>query len=115
MGVGKLVGKAAGEKVVPVTLELGGKSAHIVFPDVDIDSAVENATLGYTFFNGESCILGSRLFVHDDIYEEFIEKLITRARQVKIGPPTDRSTRLASVISEKQGKRILGYFEIAKK
>ena len=114
VGVGKLVGKAAGEKVVPVTLELGGKSAHIVFSDVDIDSAVENATLGYTFFNGESCVLGSRLFVHEDIYEEFIGKLITRARQVKIGPPTDRSTRLASVISEKQGKRILGYFEIAK-
>ncbi|WHY85772.1 aldehyde dehydrogenase family protein [Neobacillus novalis] len=114
VGVGRLVGRAAGDKIVPVTLELGGKSAHIVFPDVDIDPAVENATLGYTFFNGESCVLGSRLFIHDDIYDEFIEKLIERAKEIKIGPPTDRSTRLASLINEKQGKRVLDYFEIAK-
>ena len=114
VGVGRLVGKAAGEKILPVTLELGGKSAHIVFPDVDLDQAVENATLGYTFFNGESCVLGSRLFIHDDIYEEFIGKLIERAKQIKIGPPTDRSTRLASLINERQGKRVLNYFEIAK-
>ena len=112
--VGRLVGKTAGERILPVTLELGGKAPHIVFPDVDIDSAVENATLGYTFFNGESCILGTRLLVHDDIYDEFVEKLIARAKQVKIGPPTDRSTRLASIINEKQGKRILNYFEIAR-
>lgn len=112
--VGRLVGKTAGERILPVTLELGGKAPHIVFPDVDIDRAVENATLGYTFFNGESCILGTRLFVHDDIYDEFVEKLIERAKKIKIGPPTDRSTRLASLIHEKQGKKVLNYFEIAK-
>lgn len=114
VNVGRIVGKAAGERILPVTLELGGKSAHIVFPDVDIDSAVENATFGYTFFNGQSCILGTRLLVHDDIYDEFVEKLIERAKQIKIGPPTDPTTRLASVINEKQGKRILEYFDIAK-
>ncbi|AXF56953.1 aldehyde dehydrogenase family protein [Salicibibacter kimchii] len=114
VGVGRLVGKTAGERILPVTLELGGKAPHIVFPDVDIDSAVENATLGYTFFNGESCILGTRLLVHDDIYDEFVEKLIERAKQIKIGPPTDRSTRLASIINEKQGERVLNYFDIAK-
>lgn len=112
--VGRIVGRAAGDRILPVTLELGGKAPHIVFPDVDIDAAVENATLGYTFFNGESCILGTRLLVHDDIYDEFVEKLIERAKKVKIGPPTDRSTRLASLINEKQGKRVLNYFEIAK-
>ncbi|MFD1706243.1 aldehyde dehydrogenase family protein [Siminovitchia sediminis] len=112
--VGRLVGKTAGERILPVTLELGGKAPHIVFPDVDIDSAVENATLGYTFFNGESCILGTRLLIHDDIYDEFVEKLIERAKQVKIGPPTDRSTRLAALVNEKQGKRVLNYFKIAK-
>lgn len=112
--VGRIVGKTAGDRILPVTLELGGKAPHIVFPDVDIDAAVENATLGYTFFNGESCILGTRLLVHDDIYDEFVEKLIERAKKVKIGPPTDRSTRLASLINEKQGKRVLNYFEIAK-
>ena len=112
--VGRLVGKTAGERLLPVTLELGGKAPHIVFPDVDIDTAVENATLGYTFFNGESCILGTRLLVHDDIYNEFVEKLIERAKQIKIGPPTDRSTRLASLINEKQGKKVLNYFAIAR-
>ncbi|WP_068672087.1 aldehyde dehydrogenase [Oceanobacillus sp. Castelsardo] len=112
--VGRLVGKTAGERLLPVTLELGGKAPHIVFPDVDIDTAVENATLGYTFFNGESCILGTRLLVHDDIYDEFTEKLIERAKQIKIGPPTDRSTRLASLINEKQGEKVLNYFDIAR-
>ncbi|WP_240377548.1 aldehyde dehydrogenase family protein [Bacillus piscicola] len=112
--VGRLVGKTAGERILPVTLELGGKAPHIVFPDVDIDRAVENATLGYTFFNGESCILGTRLLIHEDIYDEFVEKLIERAKEVKIGDPLDRSTRLASLINEKQGKRVLGYFDIAR-
>jgi acyl-CoA reductase-like NAD-dependent aldehyde dehydrogenase len=111
--VGKLVGRTAGERILPVTLELGGKSPHIIFPDVEIDSAVENATLGYTFFNGESCILGTRLFVHDDIYDEFVEKLIERAKKIKIGPPTDRATRLASLINAKQGEKVLNYFKIA--
>ncbi|WP_174614633.1 aldehyde dehydrogenase family protein [Virgibacillus ihumii] len=114
VGVGRLVGRTAGDRILPVTLELGGKAPHIVFPDVDIDSAVENATLGYTFFNGESCILGTRLLVHDDIYDEYVEKLIERAKQVKIGPPTNRSTRLASIINEKQGERVLNYFDIAR-
>ncbi|MBT2733790.1 aldehyde dehydrogenase [Bacillus sp. ISL-7] len=114
VGVGRLVGKTAGERLLPVTLELGGKAPHIVFPDVDIDRAVENATLGYTFFNGQSCILGTRLFIHDDIYDEFIEKLIARAKEVKIGDPTDPSTRLSTLINEKQGKRVLGYFNIAR-
>jgi len=114
VNVGRMVGKTAGERILPVTLELGGKSPHIIFPDVDIDSAVENATFGYTLFNGQSCILGTRLIVHDDIYDEFVEKLIERAKQVKIGPPTERSTRVASIINEKQGKRVLNYFEIAK-
>lgn len=114
VNVGRLVGKTAGEKIIPVTLELGGKSPHIVFPDVDIDRAVENAVFGFTTFNGQSCILGTRLLIHDDIYETFVEKLIERAKQVKIGPPTERSTRLGSIISEKQAKRILHYFDIAK-
>ncbi|GKV65265.1 MULTISPECIES: aldehyde dehydrogenase [unclassified Sporosarcina] len=114
VGVGRLIGKTAGERLMPVTLELGGKSPHIVFPDVDIDSAVENVTFGYCSFNGQSCILGSRLFIHDDIYDEFIEKLVKRAKEVKVGDPTDPSTRVSSLINEKQGKRVLGYIEIAK-
>jgi len=114
VGVGRLVGKTAGERIIPATLELGGKSPHIVFPDVDIDDAVENVTFGYCFYNGQSCVLGSRLFVHDDIYDEFIEKLVKRAKEVKVGDPTDPSTRVSALINEKQGKRVLSYIEIAK-
>jgi len=113
-GVGRIIGKTAGERLLPVTLELGGKSPHIVFPDVDIDRAVENVTFGYCFYNGQSCVLGSRLFVHDDIYDEFIEKLVERAKAVKVGDPIDPSTRVSALINEKQGKRVLSYIEIAK-
>src|SRR5690625_6398915 len=101
VNVGRLVGKTAEERILPVTLELGGKAPHIVFPDVDIEAAVENATLGYTFFNGESCILGTRLLVHDDIYDVFVEKLLERAKQERMGPLTERSTRLSSIINDK--------------
>lgn len=55
-------------------MELGGKSPHVIFLDVDLDAAVENVTLGYTFFNGESCVLETRVLVHADIYDEFVEK-----------------------------------------
>lgn len=112
--VGREIGKVAGDRLLPVTLELGGKSPHIVFPDVDIERAVENVTFGYCFYNGQSCVLGSRLFVHDDIYDEFIEKLVERAKAVKVGDPTDPSTRVSALINEKQGKRVLNYIEIAK-
>ncbi|KEF36988.1 aldehyde dehydrogenase (acceptor) [Schinkia azotoformans MEV2011] len=114
VGVGRLVGETAGRRLLPVTLELGGKAPHIVFPDVDIDRAVENATMGYTFFNGQSCILGTRLLIHEDIYDEFVEKLIARASEVKVGDPTDPSTRVSCLINKKQGKRVLGYFDIAR-
>src|SRR5699024_7290302 len=71
--VGKTVGKHAGERIIPVTLELGGKSPHIVFPDVkDIDRAVETVAFGFYFYNGQGCLNGTRLFLHDDIYDEFI-------------------------------------------
>ncbi|WP_153731418.1 aldehyde dehydrogenase family protein [Sporosarcina obsidiansis] len=113
-GVGRLIGKTAGERLLPVTLELGGKSPHIIFPDVDIERAVENVTFGYCFYNGQSCVLGSRVFVHDAIYDEFMGKLVERAKTVKVGDPTDPSTRVSTLINEKQGKRVLGYIEMAK-
>ncbi len=113
--VGKKVGEMAGKKLIPATLELGGKSPHIVFPDVDIERAVENATFGFAFYNGQGCLNGTRLFLHDDIYDEFMEKLVKKVESLKIGDPTDPETRISSVISEKQGKRILEYIEIGKK
>lgn len=111
---GRLVGKTAGEKLLPVTVELGGKSPNIIFPDVDIDRAVEDTTQGYCLMNGQCCLAGTRLFVHDDIYDRFVEKLVSRAKKVKVGDPTDPSTRVSALINEKQGKRVLDYIEKGK-
>lgn len=113
--IGKKVGEMAGKKLIPATLELGGKSPHIVFSDVDIERAVENVTFGFSFYNGQGCLNATRLFLHDDIYDEFMESLVKKVESLKIGDPTDPDTRISSVISEKQGKRILDYIEIGKK
>lgn len=114
-GVGKKIGEIAGEKLIPVTLELGGKSPHIVFPDVDIELAVETVAFGFYFYNGQGCLNGTRLFLHDDIYDEFIEKLTKKIESLKIGDPTDITTKISSVISQKQGKKIMEYIDVGKK
>lgn len=113
--VGRLVAKAAGERIIPVSLELGGKGPQIIFPDVDIDDAVDTAAMGFYTFNGQGCLLGTRLFLHRDIYDEFITKLIHRVEQLQIGVPTDPDTRISTLINEKQGKRVLQYIEDGKK
>lgn len=113
-GMGRKIGKIAGEKLIPATLELGGKSPHIVFPDVDIDKAVENAAFGFYFYNGQGCLNGTRLFLHDDIYDEFLEKLVKKVESLKIGDPTDPETMISSAVSQKQGQNILEYVEIGK-
>ncbi|HLR66807.1 MAG TPA: aldehyde dehydrogenase family protein [Virgibacillus sp.] len=113
--IGKKVGKHAGERIIPVTLELGGKSPHIVFPDVeDIDRAVETVAFGFYFYNGQGCLNGTRLFLHDDIYGEFIDKLVKKVESLKIGDPTDPNTKISSAVSQKQGQTIMDYIEKGK-
>ncbi|AYO38845.1 aldehyde dehydrogenase [Serratia sp. P2ACOL2] len=108
--VGKLVAKAAAERLVPVTLELGGKSPNIVFPDIeDMDAVVDNVTFAAIHNNGQSCLAGTRLFVHADIYERFSAKLVTAFERVCVGSPLAEQSRVSCLVSEKQGERVLAY------
>lgn len=114
--VGRLIAMAAGERLIPATLELGGKSPNIVFPDLDnIDAVVDNAAFATTYCNGQSCLAGTRLFVHDAVYDEFMHKLVTGFERIKLGSPTDPHTTLSGLVSERQGKRVLDYIDIGKR
>jgi len=113
--VGRLVGIAGAERLVPVSLELGGKSPNIVFPDIeDMDAVVDNALFAAMYCNGQSCLAGTRLFVHDDIYDTFAERLTAAAARVKVGSPEDESTQLSCLVSAKQGQRVMGYIDTGK-
>lgn len=113
--VGRLVARAGAERLVPVSLELGGKSPNIVFPDVeDIDRVVDNATFAATYCNGQSCLAGTRLFVHDELYDTFLGKLRTKFESVQVGSPSDPATRLGCLVSARQGERVLGYIASGK-
>ncbi|MFJ6084958.1 aldehyde dehydrogenase family protein [Streptomyces sp. NPDC092369] len=113
--VGRLVGRAAAERLVPATLELGGKSPNIVFPDIDdIDAVVDNVLFGALWHNGQACFGGTRLFVHDTVYDRLVPRLVEQAESLTIGGPFDETARLTCLVSEKQGRRVLEYIEIGK-
>ncbi|MDD4715361.1 MAG: aldehyde dehydrogenase family protein [Oscillospiraceae bacterium] len=114
--VGLDVARAAAEKIIPATLELGGKSAVIVFDDAkDLDQVVEGVQMGILINQGQICCAGSRVFVQEDIYDAFVEKAVAAFNNVKMGMPWERDTMMGSQISEAQAKKILDYVEIGKK
>ena len=106
---------AAAEKLIPATLELGGKSANIILDDADIEKALDGAQLGILFNQGQVCCAGSRIFVQEGIYDEFVSKVKERFNKIKIGDPLDPNTQMGSQIDEKQAEKIVNYIEIAKK
>jgi len=113
--VGRIISRAGAERLVPVSLELGGKSPNIIFPDVeDIDAVVDNAMFATMYCNGQSCLAGTRLFVHDAVYDAVMDRLIAGMERVKVGAPLDSDTVLSNLISSKQGQRVLEYIEIGK-
>lgn len=100
------------EGIKSTTLELGGKTANIVFPDAVIDEAVEG-TLFTVFMNqGQTCTAGTRLVIHEDIKDEFLEKLVRRVKELRIGDPMNPETQIGAVITAQQLNRILDYVEI---
>ena len=113
--VGRGIGIAAAERIIPATLELGGKSANIFFDDCDLEQALDGVQLGILFNQGQVCCAGSRIFVQEGIYDEFIEKAVERFKNVKVGDPMDESTVMGSQISVRQAEKILGYVDIGKK
>ncbi|MDG4967498.1 aldehyde dehydrogenase family protein [Lactococcus lactis] len=114
--VGKLVGNAGISNIVSSILELGGKSPNIVFPDIEnMDAVVEDATSAVLNCNGQSCLAGTRLFIHEDIYDQFIEKLINKFESLKIGDPLNEDTELSGMISNKQANRVMDMIALGKK
>lgn len=112
--VGYSVAEAAAKRLIPATLELGGKSANIVFDDAQIEKAIEGAQIGILFNQGQVCCAGSRIFVQEGIYDEFVAKLAEAFEKVKVGNPMDMSTQMGSQINERQLEKILKYVEIGK-
>jgi aldehyde dehydrogenase (NAD+) len=113
--VGRLIMEAAARSNLKrITLELGGKSPNIIFEDVDLDEAVEGAHLGLFVNQGQSCCAGSRVFVEEKIYDEFVEKSIARALKRKVGDPLDPRTDQGPQVSQSQFDSVMGYIEAGK-
>lgn len=113
--IGYTVAEAAAKKIIPATLELGGKSANIYFPDAPWEKAIEGLQIGILFNQGQVCCAGSRAFVHVDIYDKFLEAAVAAFEKVKVGLPWEKDTMMGSQINEAQVKKILGYVETGKK
>ena len=112
--VGISVAKAAAHKLIPATLELGGKSANIFFKDCNWELAMEGVQLGILFNQGQVCCAGSRVFVQEEIYDKFVAEAIKRFNAVKVGLPWEDGIQMGAQIYAAQVKKILDYIEIAK-
>lgn len=112
---GKKVMSDAAKTLKHVTMELGGKSPLIIFADADLDNAVSATLLANFYTQGEICSNGTRVFVEGSIKEKFLQKLVERLKNLKIGNPMDPSTQVGSLISEAHMQKVLSYIEIGKK
>src|SRR4029077_9786012 len=110
--VGKLIMRAAADRIVPVSLELGGKSPSIVYPDA-MEEWVVDATIAAMRFTrqSQSCTAGSRLFLHADIFDAFLAVLAEKTAKLKIGDPLEETSDIGAIINEKQFKKVCGYVE----
>lgn len=113
--VGYKVADAAAQRLVPATLELGGKSANIILDDANLDITIEGIQLGILFNQGEVCSAGSRLLVHENIYDEVISRLKEAFSNIKVGDPLDENTQMGSQTGEEQIDKIQSYVDHAKK
>ncbi|CAL8476821.1 aldehyde dehydrogenase family protein [Caballeronia sp. S22] len=112
VGRGILQGAAGNFK--RVTLELGGKSANVIFADANLDGAVRAAASGIFFNAGQVCSAGSRILAQRAVYDEVVERLAQRARTIKLGDPSSRETNMGPLISAKQMKSVLDYVDVGK-
>ncbi|MBY3381825.1 aldehyde dehydrogenase family protein [Rhizobium laguerreae] len=112
--VGKKIATNAANRVAPVTLELGGKGANIIFADADIEKAVEGALQGFIINAGEECCAGSRILVEESIHDEFVARLRERASKVRIGGSDSEETELGPLIHKQHLERVAGYIEAGK-
>ena len=112
---GRKIAEAAARQFKRVSLELGGKSPHIVFGDADIAGAVNGAISGIFAASGQTCMAGSRLLLHASIHDEFVERLVERVKKARMGDPNSMETDIGPVATEQQLAKVLDYIEIAKR
>ena len=112
--VGLDVAKAAADKLIPATLELGGKSANIYFDDCKWDMAIDGLQLGILFNQGQVCCAGSRVFVQEGIYDKFVEAAVKAFNSVNVGDPRDPNTQMGAQVDQGQLRKIMSYVNLAK-
>ena len=111
---GRKVASVAGERLIRTTMELGGKTPVVVCQDADIDAAVAGVLFSAFVASGQTCVAGSRIIVHESIYDEFANKLAQRADQIRLGDPMNESTQMGPVICHKSLDRCKKFIETAK-
>jgi acyl-CoA reductase-like NAD-dependent aldehyde dehydrogenase len=111
--VGRGVVTGSAENLKRVHLELGGKGANIVFPDADLPAAVGGTAFGMFHNQGQACIAASRLIVHTDVADEFLDRLIALARSIRLGDPKDTATEMGPLTSPGHRDRVLSYIKVA--
>jgi aldehyde dehydrogenase (NAD+) len=110
--VGRFIMEAAAKSNLKrISLELGGKSPNIIFEDTDLDEAVEGAHFGLFVNQGQSCCAGSRVFVEEKIYDQFVEKSVARARRRRVGDPLDPRTDQGPQVDATQFDRVMSYIQ----
>ena len=112
--VAKHVMASASKNLVPCTLELGGKSPTIIFPDADIDAAIAGAASAIFFNHGQCCCAGSRLMAHEKVFDQVAEGISKIASNIKVGPGMDSSSEMGPLVSDEQFKKVSGYIESGK-
>lgn len=110
--VGSHVMRAAAERIAPVTLELGGKSPFIVFPDADLDKAVQAVANGIYYSTGEICDAFSRALVHVDVYETFVDRFVEKSESYVLGDPLDEETTMGPLTNAEQLETVTNYIEV---
>lgn len=113
VGTGMKVAHSAADHVVPVILELGGKSANTIFADADLDRAIPGAVAGIFAATGQTCIAGSRLLVQEAVHDEVVERIAERARTLKMGDPLDPATEMGPVAHKAQHDHVSGLIKMA--
>ncbi|MFD7992782.1 aldehyde dehydrogenase family protein [Streptomyces mexicanus] len=111
---GRSIARAAADKLVPASLELGGKSPTIVREDADVQQALAGVMFGIFSSSGQSCIAGSRLFVHRSLYDSFLGELVERVRKLRVGPGTDPATQVAPLVHHRHRDAVAAYVDLAR-
>lgn len=110
---GRAIMSAAGRNLVPCTMELGGKSANVIFASADLEQALDGALAGIFSNNGQQCLAGSRILVERSIFDDFTARFIDRARRIRVGDPLDETTEIGPLASQAHMNRVLSFATMA--